>query len=56
MRNWLRDAVTALRERESALPVVFLAGGWALCPGCDQSCTGSYDGHQCCTRCRKVVT
>lgn len=56
--NALRDAISGQRERETVARrvVVWLVGGWALCPGCNQSCTSSYARRLCCTRCHLVVT
>lgn len=57
MRNHLREAVAAMRQREDALRrTVLWFRGWAMCDGCNNSCTGSYAGRQCCNRCNRVVT
>lgn len=52
----LRERVVMAIERETQREVLFDRDGWAICPGCDQSCTGKYVGRHCCTRCQKVVT
>lgn len=51
----LRTMITDTRLHER-VQVVRWFGDWPFCPGCNQSCTGSYDGHVCCTRCQAVVT
>lgn len=54
----LREAITSVRQRESFArrAVLWLVGGWGLCPGCRQSCTGQYSNHLACTRCGLVLT
>lgn len=53
----LRHAIAGIREHESFLRrAIRVFGRWAICSGCRQSATGSYNGHQCCTRCQLVIT
>lgn len=51
----LRNVIASVRDAERRLVVLFHRG-WAMCPGCHQSCTGAYVGHQACIRCNIIVT
>lgn len=52
----LRGVIADTRRYETRArrAVLWLVGGWGLCPGCQQSCTGQYGHHLACTRCQLV--
>lgn len=52
----LVQRVELARALEARRVIYFDRSGWAVCPGCNQSCTGVYLRRQCCARCHQAVT